>query len=104
MKYTNEQIAAISIGGTGITSTGTTNMNEWSYPERMEVKEYSDRIEMIYKETSMLIYTSSFGSLPEERVFKIVFSCVDGKWNKSEPIYGDIVAASDESYEFEDED
>jgi hypothetical protein len=36
----------------------------------------------------------------EQRVFKIVFSCIDGKWNKSERIYGKVVAAKLESYSF----
>jgi hypothetical protein len=39
---------------------------------------------------------------PEERVFKIVYSCVDGKWNKSEKIYGKIIPSQKEYYEFED--
>jgi hypothetical protein len=37
---------------------------------------------------------------PEQRVFKTVFSCVDGRWNKSERIYGEVVAAKLESYSF----
>ena len=54
----------------------------WSGPTRLQVNELNDSIEMIYEETS-----------PEKRYFKIIFSCVDGKWNKSEPIYGKIVPA-----------
>jgi hypothetical protein len=38
----------------------------------------------------------------DERAVKIVYSCVDGKWNKSEPIYGKIIPAQDEYFEFED--
>jgi len=37
---------------------------------------------------------------PQERVFKIVYSCVNGKWNKSDRIYGNIISAQDEGYEF----
>ena len=38
---------------------------------------------------------------PEERIFKIVFSVVDGKWNKSERVYGKIVEAQKEEYTFD---
>ena len=78
----------------------TTNINLWWTPERVDVIENSDSIEFIYKETSMISYTS-FPSLPPQvRVFKIVFSCVDGKWNKSERIYGEIIPAENEQYVF----
>ena len=66
-------------------NTGTTAMlNTWSTPERVAVNEYQDKIEMIYKQTSMLTLTIYPSPPPAQRVFKIVFSCVDGKWNKSE--------------------
>lgn len=78
----------------------TTNINLWSTPERVDVIENSDSIEFIYKETSMISYTSFPPSPPQVRVFKIVFSCVDGKWNKSERIYGEIVPAENERYVF----
>lgn len=73
----------------------------WSYPKRMCVRELSDCIEMIYKETSMLTLTIHPSPPPQERVFKIVYSCIDGKWNKSQPIYGKIIAPQEESYEFD---
>ena len=81
-------------------STTTTNINLWSNPERVDVIENSDSIEFIYKETSMISYTSFPAPPSQVRVFKIVFSCVDGKWNKSERIYGEIVPAEDERYVF----
>jgi hypothetical protein len=83
------------------TGTSTSNYNLWSNPEFVDVIENNDSIEMIYKETSMICYTSFPAPPPEVRVFKYVFSCVDGKWNKSNRIYGKVVPASDESYEFE---
>ncbi len=84
-------------------SGGTSTLiNQWSIPERVDVVELSDRIEMIYKETSLITYTSFPAPPPQVRVFKIVFSCVDGKWNKSERIYGEIIPASSEHYSFED--
>jgi len=84
-------------------SCGTSvTIDSWGWPERLEVNEYDDQIEMVYKETSNMVYTV-FPARPQEvRVFKIIFSVVDGKWNKSERIYGKIIPKSKESYEFED--
>jgi hypothetical protein len=80
------------LGGSGTTSI----LNTWSNHERVEVNEVGESIEMIYKQTSMLTYTVYPSPPPEIRVFKIVYSCVDGKWHKSEPIYGKIIPAQDE--------
>ena len=88
-------------GTLNFNSNGTSNINLWSNPECINVIENNDSIEMIYKETSMICYTSFPAPPPEVRVFKFIFSCVDGKWNKSDRIYGKIIPASDESYEFE---
>ena len=85
----------------GYTSFVTaTTLWRWTSPERIDVIEFSDRIEFIYKETSMLNYSVSPPPKSEERVFKIVFSCVDGKWNKSDRIYGKIIPSQGETYEF----
>lgn len=89
-------------GAPNTMNRGTTLiLNTWSNPERVEANEVGESIEMIYKQTSMITYTVC-PSPPEVRVFKIVYSCVDGKWNKSEPIFGKIVPLQDEYYEFED--
>lgn len=72
----------------------------WSEPYRYEVDVYDDRIEMIYIQYTCYSYSPSPPS--ERRVYKIIYSCVDGKWNVSEPIYGKIVPATEETYEFED--
>jgi hypothetical protein len=96
----NTSVATFNTIGSSISSGGTTIGNTWSLPERMEVLEYPDRIEFIYKQTSLISYTSFPTPPPEVRVFKIVFSCVDGKWHKSEPIMGKIVPAQNERYEF----
>tara|TARA_R110000868_G_scaffold3103_2_gene20711 strand:- start:14786 stop:15151 length:366 start_codon:yes stop_codon:yes gene_type:complete len=71
--------------------------------QQLEVKEVGETIEMIYKETLNSNYTTTvyFNFSPEVRVFKIVYSCVDGKWNKSERIYGEIVPAQEEYYNFD---
>jgi len=83
-------------------NSGTTSMGAWSVPTRVDVIEKTDSIEFIYKQTSMVTLTVHPSPPPAERVFKIVFSCVDGKWHKSEPIYGQIISAQAESYEFEE--
>lgn len=79
--YTNDPIN--NTGG-----TGTAYINTWSTPTRLEVRELNDSIEMIYEETSLATLTIHPSPPPQKRYFKIVFSCVDGKWNKSERIYG----------------
>lgn len=79
----------------------------WSPPEMIKAVEYSDRVEFIYKQIKdpHITYAVTWPVPHEQRVFKIVFSCVDGKWNKSEPIYGRIVPAQSipEYYEFNEE-
>lgn len=77
-----------SISDPSLSTSSTTSINQWSEPFHLETNELEDSIEMIYEETSNMIL-SIYPSRPlEKRHFKIVFSCVDGKWNKSERIYG----------------
>jgi len=75
-------------------------INEWSTPELIGVHEIGDAIELVYKETSSLLYAVHPSTPPEARVFKFIFSCKDGKWNKSERIYGELITATEEYYEF----
>jgi hypothetical protein len=93
-----------SAGSIHTTGTSTSLLETWSYPERVEVNEVGESIEMIYKQTSVVNYMihSFHYAPPAERVFKIVYSCVDGKWNKSEPIYGRIIPAQNEYFEFDE--
>jgi hypothetical protein len=84
----------------GVSGTSYNTSNSWGFPERVDVIEKGDCIEFIYKETSMITLTVYPSPPPAERVFKVVFSCVDGKWNKSDRIYGEIVEQSDEYYNF----
>ncbi len=86
-------------GASTFTINGTSN-SLWNLPERLEVNEIGDTIEMIYKETSMVTFTVYPSPPPQERIFKIVYSCKDGKWNKSERIYGREVKERS-YYEFE---
>ena len=72
----------------------------WSKPELIEVHEVDETVELIFKETSMVQPTSYPPQPPEVRVFKVVYSCKKGKWHKSEPIYGEVIPAQPESYEF----
>lgn len=84
-------------------SSGTTNLyfNTWSNPERVSVEEVGDTIEMIFIETSMITLAVYPSRPSDRRVYKIIYSCKDGKWNKSERIYGEIIPAQKEDYVFE---
>lgn len=93
----------IMTGGAGgdvsLNSSASTDLTnpEWFAPERIKVIEYPDKLEIIYKQIRKIIYNNSG---PEVRVFKIVYSCVDGKWNKSDRIYGKVLPPQEESYIF----
>ena len=92
-----------TVGGKlDVTSTHTLPFNNWFEPEFLSVEVVGKTIEMIYKETSMITHTTYPQAPPEERVFKIIYSCVEGKWNVSERIYGNIIKATEETYEFLD--
>ena len=93
-----------NIGLTTSTLTGTTYFNQWGEPTFIKAIEVGETIEFIYKQTSMISYTVYPPSQPTERVFKVVYSCKDGKWNKSKPIYGTIIPPREEDYDFEDYD
>ena len=81
-------------------STETSFFNPYSKPVRIDVIEQNDCIEFIYKETHQISYTNYPAIEPEERVFKIIFSCKNGKWNKSDRLYGEIIPSSDQDYVF----
>jgi len=82
--------------------TSVTNIDAWGITERVAVNEFIDKIEMVYIQTSTIHFAVYPPRPAEKRVFKIIFSCVDGKWSKSEPIFGKIIPSQDENYEFED--
>ena len=92
-------------GTVNIFSSNNNDINAfpWGITERINVEEYSDRIEFIYKQTSIMHIGGYPGRPPQQRVYKIVFSVVDGKWHKSDPIFGKIVPAQEEVYEFDEE-
>ena len=94
------------LSGSGTTSTiinGTTaHGGLWNPMVFKEANEVGETIEMIYTQTSQFSRTGGLPPYHDERAVKIIYSCVDGKWNKSEPIYGKIIPAQDEYFEFED--
>lgn len=87
----------INTGGT----TSTTNM--WGIPKMESVREMGETIEMVFTEESLYINAALVYPTPPpaKRVFKIIYSCKDGKWDKSDRIYGDIYPAQAERYDFE---
>tara|TARA_R110000796_G_scaffold173216_2_gene290151 strand:- start:12 stop:347 length:336 start_codon:yes stop_codon:yes gene_type:complete len=100
----NVETGNLSFANTStFSSTNVANItsNSWGLPERVDVIEKEDCIEFIYKEISMITLTVYPSPPPAERVFKIVFSCLEGKWNNSDRIYGEIVEKSNEYYIFE---
>lgn len=78
-------------------NTSITNVN-YNLPRLIDVIYGADYIELVYFQNPTY-WTSSPNII--KQVYKIKYSCVDGKWNKSQPIYGKYIPASDESYEFE---
>ena len=80
----------------------TTDFNEWLEPELIDTVELIDSIELVYKQEPAYTYTTNgfypLGNPP--RIFKVVFSCKDGKWHKSERIEGRYVYPMGEGYEF----
>jgi hypothetical protein len=99
--HLNGAVQPIIIDYTSSTSSSTSSAMNWGYPEQLEVNEVGETIEMIYKQTSNVYRTGGLPPYNDTRIFKIVYSCVDGKWNKSEPIYGKIVPAQEEYYDFD---
>ena len=85
----------------GMSGTSTST-NMWGDMQFKEANEAGETIEMIYTQSSLYSRTGGLPPYFDERVVKIVYSCKDGKWNKSEPIYGKIIPMENEYYEFED--
>lgn len=98
-----------NVASGGITTTtfqpvlwgGANSFISWGAPIFIEAREVGKTIEFIYKQVSNTTLTIYPSPPPEERIFKIIFSCKKGKWHKSEPIYGKIIPAQEEYYDFE---
>ena len=95
----DELIGIATLGGSiSVTSTG-------SYCTSCTVSLYdSFLIDTIVKENSIeLVYKEvSIWNGLDKRVYKIVYSCLDGKWHKSDRIYGEIILEQiiEETYKF----
>jgi hypothetical protein len=87
-------------GGITNQSFTTSTFQEWNEPIRVDVIDTGNSIEMIYVQTKNNIW-NYFPFSHEKRALKIVYSCVNGMWNKSEPIYGEVIPAQEEYYNFE---
>jgi hypothetical protein len=77
------------------TTTNITYTYDTQVVDIIETNVFDDSIEIIYNEFP--VYPTN---LSTNRVFKIIYSCEDGKWNGSDKIYGTIIPATHETYEF----
>jgi hypothetical protein len=96
---------SINISNSNIITGTTTGTFNTLNPVRLrifkEAYEVGETIEMIYIEKTS-VYRTTHGELYNDEIpVKFIFSCIDGKWNKSEPIYGKIIPAQEERFEFE---
>ncbi len=91
----------------GILNTGSTSgftpdlvtfYGHYSASVMIRTDVFPDRVEILYKRQSML---SNGYQSPPAQVYKIVHSCVDGKWNVSDPIFGEILPRTEEDYVFD---
>jgi hypothetical protein len=99
---TKTSVAAGQSAHLNIYTSGTSTFTEWSAPSMIDVRDTGNSIEMIYLQDRInRVWGGALPQAPERRVFKIVYSCVNGEWNKSEPIYGTIIPSQGEYYEFE---
>ena len=84
------------IGGLNSSITSSTYHLPIPLPELVLTIINDDCIECVFKQNNH--------KWPNEgdSVFKVIFSCKEGKWHKSEPIFGLIIPASKEEFYFED--
>ena len=88
-------------GGSGITPySGFGGFTPWTDPFKVDVTEKENSIEIVYKQTQEV--WAGTQSTANSRVFKVIFSCKDGRWHKSERIYGEIIEQAGERYVFPD--
>jgi hypothetical protein len=83
-------------------NTSTSSILQLTQPELIDVNEKTDSIELIYRQYEKYNISNGIEQLPAQVpiIYKIVYSVVNGKWNKSEPIYGKFVPAQKETYQF----
>lgn len=68
-------------------------------PKIVHTEVWHDQIEVFYRQTSIV---SSGGDPLPDRVYKIVYSCKDGKFHASDPIEGAVAPAQGERYLFKE--
>lgn len=83
--------------GTFTDTMSNTAHQFWSEPELIKAIQTEDKLEMLYKQYSLLSLGYSVG----KRVFKVEYTRIEGNlWKQSDRIYGEIVPAQEESYKF----
>jgi hypothetical protein len=90
---------SIGISNASGTTTHLQSLSEWSEPKMVDVIDTGSSIEMTFVQNRNIDLWGGWSQ--EKRVFKIVYSCVNGMWNKSKPVYGKIIPAQEEYYDFE---
>jgi hypothetical protein len=65
------------------------NETDWYPAKQINFFDLGNSLEIMYEQKC--VKTPLNDIKPLERVFKIIYSCVDGKWNKSERIYASMI-------------
>jgi hypothetical protein len=86
--------------GLGTSSTTYAVFDPWHTPVLVDTIKREDSIELVYKRISRMTL-STWPAQTEVQVYKIIYSCVDGKWNESDKIFGEIFPAQEETYSFD---
>lgn len=79
----------------------TTSFDRWGKPYLIDTVVLEDSIELIYRQDSNLTYTVNWQIHEDVKIYKIVFSCKNGKWHVSDNIEGKYIHARGETYEFD---
>ena len=83
------------------TSVGTVHIEEYEEPIQIKTIVHKDNIEIWYTQDKVFINSNSiFPNSPVQRLYKIIYSCIDGKWNESSPIFGQIIPPQDIQFIF----
>lgn len=95
--------SGFSIGESGVTVEQVPGGISYSIvyhpePELISTLVKKDSIELIYKQEVEQIFETFLNMKPI--VYKVIYSCKNGKWHESERIYGEIIPATEEHYEF----
>lgn len=96
---------SLSAAATTTGSSGTCTWNMYQDPQLMHTYIYEDRVEQIFMQESNMTYTVGIyqSSSPPPRIYKEVYTIVNGKLAKTATIEGSYIPARGESYEFPEE-